>query len=102
MNELPLTGSYRTRRASGFPSFAKAQLSQLRFKQPVESRLVVAARGSMLRRVSFYYGIYGSGDSPPSRRRGGRDLKKNAAKHPLRSGRGGCFKLPLIHPERIG
>jgi hypothetical protein len=27
--------------------------------------------------------------------------KENAAKHPLRSGRGSCFKLPLIHPERF-
>ena len=27
--------------------------------------------------------------------------KENAAQHPLRSGRGSCFKLPLIHPERV-
>src|SRR6188768_4234499 len=27
--------------------------------------------------------------------------KENAAKHPLWSGRGGCFKLPLIHSERV-
>src|SRR4249920_3058192 len=41
-------------------------------------------------------------ESPPSRRRGGRDLKKDAAKPPLnRSGRGGCFKPPLIHSERF-
>src|SRR5262245_1576479 len=27
--------------------------------------------------------------------------KENAAKHPLWSGRGGCFKLRLIHSERV-
>src|SRR6185503_2876107 len=27
--------------------------------------------------------------------------KENAAKHPLWSGRGGCFKLPVIDSERV-
>src|SRR5262245_36805317 len=27
--------------------------------------------------------------------------KENAAKHPLWSGRGGCFKLPLIHSQPV-
>ena len=59
-----------------FPSFAKAELSQLRFGQTLECRRVVAARGSMLRRVSFLTTVMETRDTPPSRRRGGRDLKK--------------------------
>jgi hypothetical protein len=38
---------------SGFPSFAKAEPSKLRFEQRLERRRVVAARLSMLHRVSF-------------------------------------------------
>ena len=35
-------------------------------------------------------------DSPPWTRRGGRDIKQDAAKPPLRSGRGGSFNYELI------
>ena len=40
------------------------------------------------RGVVFNDAGYGNGYSPPSRRRGGRDLKKNAAKHPLKGADG--------------
>ena len=52
---LVLIDSCRIRRVrqNGFPSFAKAELSKLRFRQKLECRRVVAARVSMFRRVSF-------------------------------------------------
>src|SRR5262245_60206881 len=43
----------------------------------------------------------GHAEFPSFAKEGWTRAKENVAKHPLWSGRGGCFKLPLIHSERV-
>jgi len=51
--------------------------------------------------VSFYDGSYRSAEFPFFAKKGWTRPKEDAAKHPLWSGRGSCFKLPLIYPNRL-
>ena len=51
--------------------------------------------------VSFYDGSYRSAEFPFFAKKGWTRPKEDAAKHPLWSGRGGCFKLPVISSQPV-
>jgi len=53
VNELPLTGSYRTRRVNGFPSLTKAELSKLRSEVKRDPRQLWASKMRVTKDVSF-------------------------------------------------
>jgi len=86
---------------AAFPSLAKAELSKLRFKQMLEHRRDVGAQGFNGPLSVVCMVIVEEGIVPSFAKEGWTRPKENAAKHPLRSGRGSCFKLPVIIPNGL-
>ena len=83
------------------PLLAKAELTKLRFAQLLERTSVMCHRSFVSDRVSFYDGSYRRAEFPFFAKKGWTRPKEDAAKHPLWSGRGSCFKLRLIYPNRF-
>jgi len=73
---------------SAIPSFAKTELSKLRFAQLLECTSVMCHRSFVSDGVSFYDGSYRSAEFPFFAKKGWTRPKEDAAKHPLWSGRG--------------
>jgi len=71
-----------------FPSFAKAELSKLRFAETLEGRRVAGRKGFDLGRVSFLTTVLWDWLYPSFAKEGWTRPKENAAKHPLKGADG--------------